>query len=275
MTSRRAASAVVITRTEPRRVRRAYVPPQHGAWAFLALPLALGVSVATWSPLLVPLAVGWVVAYPMSYAAFGLVRAKRPQRFRVPFIVWTSIVLPTTAILLYWRPWLLWIGLAYAALLTVNLRYARRGDDRALANDAVFVAECAGMVAVTWAVGAGDRSWVPPALDEVPAHVWILMAICALVLLGSTLHVKSLIRERRDPRYARASRGIAVASVPASVLLALWWGWPSGAWLVTPFIALAARSFVVPRCALRPGAIGLIELGCFLLAAVAAIVASM
>lgn len=275
MTSRRAASAVVITRTEPRRVRRAYVPPQHGAWAFLALPLALGVSVTTWSPLLVALAVAWVAAYPMSYAAFGMARAKHTQRFRIPFVIWSAIVVPTTTILLYWRPWLLWIGVAYAGLLIVNLRYARRGNERALANDAVFVAECAGMVAVTWAVGAGDRSWIPPALGEVPAHVWVIVAVCALVLLGSTLHVKSLIRERRDPRFAYASRVVAVVSVPVSVLLALWWGWPSGAWLVTPFIALAARSFVVPRRALRPGAIGLIELGCFLLAAAAAILASM
>ena len=63
-----------------------YVHPQHGAWAFLALPLVLGAVVTPWTPLLVALAVAWVAAYPMSYAAFGLVRAKRPRRFRAPFL---------------------------------------------------------------------------------------------------------------------------------------------------------------------------------------------
>ncbi|CAB4891374.1 MAG: hypothetical protein F2806_02000 [Actinobacteria bacterium] len=274
MTARSAASRDQPRGPTTRRARRAFVPPQHGAWAFLALPLVLGASVATWTPPLLPLAVAWVAAYPMSYAAFGLVRAKRPQRFKVPFIIWTAIVLPSAAIALVWRPWLLWIGLAYSALLIVNLRYARRGDERALVNDAVFVAECAGMVAVTWAVGAGERSWNPPALDAVPAHVWILVTVCALVLFGSTLHVKSLIRERRDPQFARASRVVAVASVPASMFLGIWWGWPSGAWLAVPFVALAVRSFVVPRRALRPGAIGIIELSCFLLVAAAAILAA-
>ncbi|MDA8436005.1 MAG: YwiC-like family protein, partial [Actinomycetales bacterium] len=192
-----------------------YVPPQHGAWAFLGLPLVLGAVVTPWTPLLVLLAVAWVAAYPWSYAAFGLVRARRPQRFRAPFLVWSAVVLPASAVLLAWRPWLVWVGIGYLALFAVNLHYARRNDERALTNDAVFVAECAAMVAVTWAVGAGARSWAPPGLDAVPAHVWVLVIVCALVLLGSTLHVKSLIRERRDPRFARAARVLAVACVPA------------------------------------------------------------
>jgi len=251
-----------------------YVPPQHGAWAFLALPLVLGAVLAPWTPLLVVLAVVWVAAYPLSYAAFGLVRAKRPRRFRAPFLMWSAVVLPTAVVLLVGRPWLVWVGLGYAVLFAVNLRYARNNDERALANDVVFVVECAAMVAVTWAVGAGSRSWAPPGLDAVPTQVWVLVAVCALVLLGSTLHVKSLIRERRDPRFARASRVLAVASVPVSVALGAWWGWPSGAWLIAPFVVLAVRAFLVPRRPLRPGAIGMIELGCFLLVAAASVLAS-
>ena len=67
------------------------------------------------------------------------------------------------------------------------------------------------------------------------------------MLLGSTLHVKSLIRERRDPRGARASKVCAVVSVPASFVLAEWWGWPQGAWLIVPFLALAVRAVLVGR----------------------------
>ncbi|MDP2013890.1 MAG: YwiC-like family protein, partial [Actinomycetota bacterium] len=186
--------------------KNSYFPPQHGAWAFLALPLALGATVSTWSPLFVLLAITWIAAYPMSYAAFGLVRAKRPQRFRAPLFTWAGIALLPAALLVIWRPWLLWIGLAYGVLLMVNLYYARRNDERALANDGVFILECAGMVAVVWALSAGEQSLTPPRLDSVPAHVLILTIICALVLLSSTLHVKSLIRERRNPRYAFASR---------------------------------------------------------------------
>ncbi len=251
-----------------------YLPPQHGAWAFLALPLVLGFIVTPWTPLLLVLAMAWIAAYPLSYAAFGLVRAKRPQRFRAPFLLWCAVVVPAVVVLLVWRPWLLWVGLGYAVLFAVNLAYARRNNERALTNDVVFVIECAAMVPVTWAVGAGGKSWTPPSFGEVPDDVWILTLVCALVLLGSTLHVKSLIRERRDPRYARASLVVASLSVLTAVVLAVWWEWPSGAWLIAPFAVLAVRAFAVPGRSMRPGAIGMIELACFVLVAVSAVLAA-
>jgi hypothetical protein len=256
----------------PRQVST-YVPPQHGAWAFLGLPLVLGLLVTPWNPLLLVLVVAWVGAYPLSYAALGLVRAKRPRRFRMPFLVWSAVVAPAAVVLAVWRPWLVWVGLLYAALFAVNLAYARENNERALVNDFVFVVECSAMVPIAWAVGTGDQSWTAPALDSVPDQAWILTAVSVLVLVGSTLHVKSLIRERRDRRYARASLVVALASVPAATVLAAWWGWPSGAWLIIPFLVLAARALVVPGRAMRPGAIGMIELACFLLVAVSAVLA--
>ncbi len=250
-----------------------YLPPQHGAWAFLGLPLVLGAVVAPATALLAVLAVAWVAAYPLSYAAIGLARARRPQRFRRPFAVWLGLVLSAGVVLLVARPWLVWIGLGYLLFFAVNLHYARRNDDRALGNDGVFILECAAMVAVMWAVATGDDSWSVPTLTAVPAQVWVLTVICALVLTGSTLHVKSLIRERRDARYGLGSRAFALACVPASVALAAWWGWPDGAWLIAPFLALAVRAFIIGRHPMRPGVIGIIELGGFVMVVVSAALA--
>lgn len=250
-----------------------YVPPQHGAWAFLALPVLLGALVAPWTPLILLLALAWVAAYPMSYAAFGLVRATRSQRFRRPLLVWSVVAAVPALVLVVARPWLVWVGAVYAALFLVNLRYARRNDERALANDLVFVFECAAMVLVTWAVGVGDGSFVPPPVVDVPLEVWILTAVAVLAMTGSTLHVKSLIRERRDPRFARASQAFAVGSVLAAAALAAAWGLPSGGWLVAPFVALAVRAFVVGRRPLKPMAIGLVELAGFVVVYVGAFLA--
>lgn len=251
-------------------VVRQYVPPQHGAWAFLVLPVLLALTVSPFSPVVAMLAAAWLVAYPASYAALGTVRARRPERFRRPLLVWSAVLLPILTALLVVRPWLLWVGPVMLALFAVNLRYASRNDERALPNDVVLAVECSLMVPVTWAVATSGTTLAPPSVSGVPHEVWVLTAVCLLVLLGSTLHVKSLIRERRDPRYARASRWWAGGSVPASVGLAVWWGLPNGWWLVLPFVLLAVRAVVVGRRPLRPGLIGMVELVGFVVVVLAA-----
>ncbi len=246
-------------------------PPQHGAWAFLGLPVVLGASESGWSWLLVPLTLAWVAAYPVSWAVTGLLSARRPQRFRRPLAVWSALTVPPAVLLVVARPWLVWVGIAYAVLFAVNIRYARAHDERALVNDLVFIVECAGVVPVTVAVADGARTWSVPT-GVLDAESGVLTAVCALTLLGSTLHVKSLLRERRDPRFLAASRAFALACVPVAALAA----YPldaRAAWLAVPFAALALRAFLVPGRPWRPGRIGMVELAGFLLVAGVALVA--
>jgi hypothetical protein len=251
-------------------MRHTYVPPQHGAWAFLGLPVLLALTVSAWTPLVLLLAVAWVAAYPASYAVLGLSRSRRPQRFRRMLAVWAVPLVPAAAVLVAARPWLLAVGIAYLVLFGVNLAHARRNDERALLNDLVFVVECAAMVPVTWAVATGTRSWWPP--SPVPEHVWVLAVLCALVLCGSTLHVKAQLRERRDPRYQHASRAVALLSLVVAVGLARWWGLPAGWWLLLPFALLALRAWLPPPA--RPARLGLLELVPFVAAVLAALLAS-
>lgn len=255
------------------------LPPQHGAWAFLGLPIAVAIPVSPWTPLLILLTVTWVCAYPASYFLLAVVRdrsSRRPDpgQYRRPLIAWWVPTLVGGLALLVARPWLLWVALGYGILFAVNVAFARRRDERALANDAVFIAECTAMVPVTWAVAAGGSTLAPPPLDGVPAHVWVLTVAVALVLAGSTLQVKSLIRERGDARFARASRGFAAVSLLAAGVLAVWWGPPPGLLLLVPFAWLAGRAVLVTDPATRPARIGLIELVGFLLLVGAATLAT-
>lgn len=253
------------------------VPPQHGAWAFLGLPVATALTVSPADPLLLLMTITWVAAYPASYALLALVRdsASRrpdPRRFRRPLLVWWPIVLVAGLPLLLARPWLVWVALVYAASFAVNLLFARRRDERALVNDLVFIAQCTAMVPVTWMVATGAQDWLPPDLATAPARLWLLTIAVALLLVGSTLHVKSLIRERSDARYARASRATALVSVGVAAVLAVRWGLPSGLLLLAPFGWFAGRAFLVGP-GLRPARIGMIELVGFVLLVAAAAVA--
>ena len=244
--------------------RTSLFPPQHGAWAFLGLPLALGFLVGDPAWAWVPLAWAWIAAYPASYFVLSYVRARRPERFRRPLIVWAALFAPAGLAAVALRPWLLWIAAVYVASFVVNLAYARRNRERDLVNDAVFVAQCSAMVAVTSLVGDDpDASMPGPLLSAVPGHVWLLALVCGAVLLGSTLHVKSLLRERRDPRFAHASKVFAVACLLASPALALAWGLPTGWLLVPAFALLAARALRRDWSGMRPGTIGMVELAGF------------
>lgn len=232
-----------------------------------------------WTPLLVLVAVAWVCAYPASYFVLAVVRDRtsrhpEPGRFARPLAIWWIPTLAAGLPLLIARPWLVWVALGYSVLFAINIAFARRRDERALVNDAVFVIECAAMVPVTWAVSAGGSTLAPPPLSSVPVHAWVLTAAVALLLSGSTLHVKSLIRERGDPRFARASRTLAWASLVAAVGLAAWWGLPAGLVLVVPFAWFALRSMLIADPASRPARIGMVELVGFVLLVLASAVAT-
>ena len=236
------------------------VPPQHGAWGFLGLPLLLGVAASGWSPWLPLLAVAWVAAYPTSWAILGLLTARRRERFRRAALIWTPVCVVAGVPLLVTHPWLGWVLLAYLALFAVNLLQARRRRERSMSNDLVLIAECVLLVPVVAGVVDGVD-------DALTVDVLLAMLATALTLVGSTLHVKSLIRERSNPAYTTASRVVAVASpvAMAAACAAAGTSW----WLAVPFVLLAARAIWWHDPTWRPVRIGLVELAGFVLVAAA------
>lgn len=244
--------------------RAPLLPDQHGAWAFLALPVALAAPVLTWHPVLAPLVVAWVAAHPAAWALTGRLAAPRPERFDRALRTWVPVVLVAGGVALAWRPWLAWVALLYAAGFLVSLRYAKARRERALGNDLVLIAQCAAVVPVL--VGAGVRGgWSAP-LGTLGATPYLLAGVCALALLGSTLHVKSLIRERKRPGFARASRAYALACLLLALGAAARGAW----WPLVPAAVAALRSLLVTDPALRPGRIGMVELAVLVSLAVAA-----
>jgi hypothetical protein len=261
--------------TAPARRQVSLVPPQHGAWAFLGLPLVAGFAFSSWTPALVVLTVAWLAAYPLSYFVLALVkdstaRYPHPERLRRPVAVWAAIAAPALLALVLLRPWLVWPGLLYGAAFAINVTFARRRDDRALVNDLVFTAECVLVVPLTWAISASPRTLLPPDFAAAPVQLWIMTVAVALLLIGSTLHVKSLIRERANPDFARLSRIYAVACAVGSLGLAWAWGLPTGLFLIAPFAWAMGRALV--RAGRSPVRIGMIELVAFLLLALPALV---
>jgi hypothetical protein len=203
------------------------LPPQHGAWAFLVVPVLVGFAVAGATAPGWLLLAAWVCAYPVGYyggrALSARVRrgswtrvARRELGRAVPWMVLTGLLgLP----LLLTRPWLLLAGAALALLWALGLLVAARRGERSMANDLLLVAQAVAAVPLTVAVVAGPGA-LSGALARDTATATVLVSV---YLAGSVLHVKSLIREAGSPAFRRLNLGWHVGAAVLAAAVTPWW----------------------------------------------------
>lgn len=233
----------------------------------LVVPLLVGVVHAGPQPWHALLAATWLVGYLAFSAAVLLLKARGRSRYRRPVQVYATAAVVLGAALLAVRPSLAWWAVAYAPLLGAALVAAWRRAERSWpAGAATVTAACLlAAVAHTPATVPGPPS--PAALVGGSVGAWQLVGVLALYFLGTVAYVKTLIRERGNPRVLAVSLGwhvMAAALVPAVLLadgpsrLEPWAAGP----LTGLFVLLAARAAAVPRRwpAARPMAIGLGEI---------------
>lgn len=235
---------------------RLAIPGQHGAWAFLIVPLLLGFVIIGWSGPAALFAVAWVLAFPASYYLGRAVvirwrrgnwsrLAQRELRDAVPWIALAGV---PALVLLVLRPWLLWVGAVLCVLWVASLWLTRTGHERGAGNDLLLVGQASLAVPLMWGI-ATDTADLGVG-ESAAGDAWVAAFICLVFFTGSVLHVKSLIREADDRRWAIGSRVFAV--------LALGMGFISP-WLLLPFGVAALRAFLVPAGS-RPAVIGAVEI---------------
>ena len=241
------------------------LPPQHGAWAFLVVPLLVGCAVAGGNGWTVVFSLAWVVAYPATYFAGRAVttRLRRGSWSRLArreagrAAPWAVVLLLLGAPLVLAAPWLLGASALLLLLWAASLAASLRLGERSLLNDGLLVAQAVCAVPLVWALStttatSGPPSASTPSFGSAPVDLWEATAAVGLYLAGSVLHVKALLREGHDPRFHRAD-------VAYHGLLCVVMGLVSPGWLIG-FAPALARS-VALRPGQRPAVIGVIELG--------------
>jgi hypothetical protein len=231
---------------------RRFLPPQHGAWAMLAVPYLAGVLVAGWAWPAAPLAGAWLAGYLLSYFVFQAVKSRRPRRYRTQIILYAVPAVTLAAVVVAARPAVLWYAPVFAALWGVNAWYARRRRERALLNDLASVVQSCLIVFVVATIAGID-----------PVEVAGVFAACLAYFAGTALYVKTMIRERGDPAYRWWSVGHHAAVLPLAAWLSVALG--------VLFVWLLVRAWWLPTRALAPKQVGIIEIAnsALLLAAVA------
>jgi hypothetical protein len=237
-----------------RRTARQYIPPQHGAWAMLLVPWLAGILTSGFRWPHLPLLGAWLTGYLLSYYVLQAVKTRRRSRFRAQLLLYGPITAALGLVVVIVRPQVLAYAPAYASLLALNIYYARRRRERALPNDLTSVVQSCLMVLVAATVaGAG--------LDAaVPAFIAVL-----LYFTGTVLYVKTMIRERENATYHRASVLYHVLALGVAALLSI----P----LAVVFAFLLLRATLLPRHRLSPKHVGIIEIIASTLVLIAALVA--
>ena len=244
-------------------------PPQHGAWAFLIVPLLLGSFLGAGNALGLLFSLTWIAAYPFSYfggRAFlarvrrGLwtTRARSELRSAIP---WAAITLFGTSTLIAMQPWILLPGVLIVALWSFSIYLTWLGRERGITNGLLLVVLASTAPILMYAIANDQRFF-----NLIPHSIWITALVSLLFFMGSVLHVKALIREATNRRWHRISVGFHVAVVIALGLSTLSW------WLITPFTFALARTILM-KPGMRPGRIGAIESAIALLVIICTVIA--
>jgi hypothetical protein len=217
----------------------------------LAVPYLTGLVAVgfRWPDL--PLLIGWLAGYLLSYYVLLGFKSRRPARYREPITLYAAVTVPMVLLTVLAAPGVLAWAPLYAGLFAVNAWHAYRRRERAFLNDLAAVVQSCSIVFVTATV-AGR-----PAADALGVFL-----LCLGYFTGTVFYVKTMIRERGNVRFRRWS--VAYHLVACAVA---WWASPVAGLF---FTVLLARAAVLPHRSLTPRQVGSGELAlCVLVVPVA------
>jgi hypothetical protein len=177
---------------------RLKLPREHGAWAMLYVPFAVGALVAWGAPLrllFLALSVTFVFIARESLLIWWRARSRGQQnnealRFMLSYLALAG-VFGAPLLFVYHLYWFVTMGLAALVLLTINARQAVRRKDRTIGGEMMAIA---GLTLTAPAAYYAARG----ALDVTALWLWVL---CAVYFASSVFYVKlrvSTINPRTD-----------------------------------------------------------------------------
>ncbi|OBX10478.1 YwiC-like family protein [Gallibacterium genomosp. 3] len=215
---------------------------QHGAIVMALLPFCYGVLLTTPIGLHICLLVAWFALYLMTYPFLALFKGRNMSLYWRWTFIYGGISLVFALPAIWYNPQILYFVVAMLPLVLVNIYYTKTKNERALLNDvaAIIIFAIAGMAAYYFP----SQQW--------DFHLIEIALYPSLFFLGTTLYVKSVMRERKNPIYYYVSCGFHIACAVLPLLLANWL-------LSLAFVIPLLRAILLPKRKLSVKQTGLVE----------------
>ncbi len=216
---------------------------QHGAIVMALLPFLYGIFLShpIWQHIF--LLAGWFALYLMTYPFLNLFKGRNLAFYAKWSGVYAgaALILALPALYYNWR--ILYFLGAMLPFVLINIYYVKQKNERAFINDmaGIIIFALAGMAAYYFPERALDST------------IWQVALYPTLLFIGTTLYVKSVMRERKNPRYLRASIVFHLLCVLVFVVLQQYG-------LALAFVLPLIRAFVLPKRKLSVKQVGLIEM---------------
>lgn len=222
---------------------------QHGALVMAFVPFLYGAWQGGWSALHLPFALAWFSLYLFSYPFLQLFSRKPTARNQKWAAIYAFLALVFGLPLLIAEPPLLRFLFPMLPLALVQIYFAKCKDERHLLNDLAGILTFGTVGMASAFLTSGQYHW------QVLLHP-------TLFFLATTLYIKSVARERRNPRYLQLSLAI-------HALLAFGYFAVADFALGLAYLIALARAAYLPRKSLNIKQIGLLEFGIVLIFMVA------
>ncbi|MFQ1023157.1 YwiC-like family protein [Avibacterium paragallinarum] len=216
---------------------------QHGAIVMALMPFLYGMLLAKPIALHFFLLAAWFSLYLMTYPFLNLFKGRNLELYRKWTLIYaiTSLLFALPALWYNWH--ILLFLLAMFPFVAVNIYYVKKKDERALLNDlaGIIIFALAGMAAY----------YFPH--SQLDAKIYEVALYPSLFFVGVTLYVKSVMRERKNPRYLQAS-------IAFHLLCILGLAFTQQYLLALAFIPPFLRAVFLPKYKLSVKQVGLIEI---------------
>lgn len=212
---------------------------QHGALVMAFVPFLYAMWLGGWVADHLWLGLAWLFTYFFSYPFFALFAKKPHAKYRKWALIYALLALLFALPLLFTQPQILQFLLPILPLVAVQIYYAKRKDERHLLNDIAGI--------LTFGV-VGMAAYYAATAQY---HLAVLLHP-SLFFIATTLYVKSVARERKNPRYRQLSLAMHAICVLVYAL--------SGNYgIALAYLVGFVRAAIVPKQKLSIKQVGMLE----------------